>query len=582
MSELAARWSRATVLLVAACTFIMALSVRIIGGDGEAWRSAINSDGEGYVAYLTGLVVHGDLREADGSAQHFTPAGDDRVIQYSAGTALLQAPFYLVAHLVHHATGAQASSGLELPYQLAIVIAAWFYLTLGLFLTRSVLLAVGISDHATALSLLILALGTGLPYYTIISPAMSHVYAFAAVAWCMYEARRAWTGQRFAPERLAAALAIAMLIRPTHALIIPLLPVVALGDGRSLAHWVRHQRVFAWFRAMLIGVGLLLLQPLVWHAQCGLWWVDPYATEGFHWWQPRIWSVLFGARKGFFFYWPLMLLTIPGTWIMFRRNRLIGSLFLLNLLIIVYMTSAWWSWYYGHGYGMRPLLDLLPLLSVPIGLSLQAAPVRSTPYVTGGIVLLLGLQVFQSWQYHMGIIHPFNMDREKYGLIFLDHSAEAHGRVGWANMAQPYAPYGMEVLKESPLTDPATGSDTLRLDPAQAFSPAITLSGAELPKGRTLFVDVTVERRALVRGASNTVDLVYTLRSKGKDRAYTAYPMNDIRLDDDRTWRTWKHGFVVPPAQQGEELVVYFWQHGSGTVLIRGAHIKVSAVRDRR
>jgi len=192
------------------------------------------------------------------------------------------------------------------------------------------------------------------------------------------------------------------------------------------------------------------------------------------------------------------------------------------------------------------------------------------------------LQVFQSWQYHMGIIHPFNMDREKYGLTFLDHSAEAHGRVGWANMAPPYAPYGMEELKESPLTDPATGSDTLRLDPAQAFSPAITLSGAELPEGRTLFVNVTVERRALVRGASNTVDLVYTLRSKGKDRAYTAYPMNDIRLDDDRTWRTWKHGFVVPPAQQGEELVVYFWQHGSGTVLIRGAHIKVSAVRDRR
>jgi len=442
-------------------------------------------------------------------------------------------------------------------------------------------LQLGLTDRIVALTLMVLVLGTGLPYYAIISPAMSHVYAFAAIAWCTYEARRAWTDRPFAPERLALAVSITLLIRPTHALIIPLLPVVVWGDGRNVLHWIRSQRPAPWLRAAVMGTAVLLIQPLAWHAQSGLWWVDPYATEGFHWSQPRIWSVLFGGRKGLFFYWPLLLLSLPGIWFLFRRRKDIGISFAIGLSVIIYLTSTWWSWYYGHGYGMRPLLDLLPLLAVPIGLSLQSIPGRLMHGATAATVALMGLQVFQTWQYHVGIIHPFNMDREKYSMIFLNTSREASGLFGWANMAAPYAPHGMEVLKAAHLTDPSTGSDTLRLDTTQAYSPAITLSGAELPAGRTLWVEVSVERRAYTIGASNTVDLVYTLRSQGQDRAYASYPMNDIRLDDDRPWRRWNHAFLIPAARPGEELVVYLWQHGEGSVLIRDLHITVSAVRDR-
>ncbi|MBL7980175.1 MAG: hypothetical protein JNL52_00050 [Flavobacteriales bacterium] len=575
------RSSLLMVLLLATVVLVVTVRVRIIGDNGVAWQGAINSDGEGYVAYLNGLIIHGDLRSAEAAEQHFTPAGHRHVIQYYAGTALLQAPFFFIAHVVQSASGSVQDKGYELPYQLAIIVSSLFYFILGLHFTRLTLSALGLADRTVALTLLIIALGTGLPYYAIISPAMSHVYGFAAIAWCMYEARRAWTDRPYAPERLMLALAITLLIRPTHVLIIPLLPVVAYGDGKRVLSWIRHQRPAPWFRAALIGTAVLLIQPLAWHAQCGQWWVDPYATEGFHWLQPRIWSVLFGARKGLFFYWPLLLLLLPGIWFLFRNRKDTGLSFAIGLIVIIYLTSTWWSWYYGHGYGMRPFLDLLPLMAVPIGLCIRYLPKRSMPAASVAISVLVGLQVFQSWQYHVGIIHPFNMDREKYRMIFMNPSVEMSGRIGWANMASPYAPHGMEVLKTAHLKEPFTGRDTLHLDTAKAFSPAITLSAAELPQGRTLWVDVSVERSASSIGASNTVDMVYTLRHNGKDRAYGAFPLNDIRSDDDRPWRRWKHGFLIPAARSGEELVVYLWQHGNGTVLIRDLNITISAVRER-
>ena len=560
---------------------------RFIGDDGQAWRQTVNSDGEGYYAYLTGAFLEGDPSKAQADSAHFTPAGSGRVIQYYGGTALLEAPFFLAARAWSIASGDMDQKAKGFPYQLSIALASLFYLLLGLWLMRKLLIGLAIPEKVIALTLLIIALGSGLLYYAIMIPGMSHVYGFAMIAWTLVEARRAWAGRSFGIQRTSAVFALTLLIRPTHALILLALPLVALADRKPLWPWVREQGLARWLWAALIGVAILMFQPLLWYWQCGLWWVNSYAGEGFDLAHPHIWSVLFGARKGFFFYWPLLLLLFPGLALITWRRPFVGWSTLLSLCLITYVTSSWWSWYYGYGYGMRPLLDILPVLAIPIAVGIAAGRSKMRKAVFWCAIPFLALQIFQSWQYVDGIIHPFNMDREKYAMIFLRSGDRWRNLFGWAYMAPPYAPKGMEVVFDGQVsaptdtmreTDPTSASQII-LGPDGHFSPAVALRPPQLPVGETIYVELSCHRKAVERGASDSAELVYSLRRNGQDRVYTAFPLNDIKGLDDRNWRYWRYAFTVPPAKPGEELVIYVWQPRNAVVMLKDLRVKVSAVR---
>jgi hypothetical protein len=572
MSSNASRW----VILFAGVLYILvAVPWRYAGPDGQAWRTAINSDGEGYYAYLTGIFIQGDIAKANAARDHFTPAGDGRVIQYYCGTALLQAPFFLVALAYSTITGTVDADALGFPFQLAIGCAALFYLLIGLSRVRWLLREMAFSEPVVVISLLVIVFGTGLFYHGLVTPGMSHAYGFAMVAVCMCEALRAWNGGRYGTQRLAAALALMMLVRPTHALLILALPLVTVGSARTVMHWLRSQGVWVLVGSGAIGAMILGLQPLLWYLQCGLWWVDPYAGEGFVWSRPQFFSVLFGGRKGLFFYWPLLLLALPGFILVVRRYPRVGVSLLGWAVLVVYVTSAWWSWYYGHGYGMRALLDILPVLAVCIAFALQALGKQQLRILVAAIVPFMLLQLFQTWQYQTGIIHPFNMDREKYAMIFLRSGEEWRNRFGWSNMAPPYAPHGSTLMIDTTFT--ANGS-TFVLDGDHAFSPTLIIPAADLPEGRPLFTEVTFRRKAQDPGASNTVQLVYSLSKAGKNRVYDAFPMNDILLLDDRTWRSWRHAFNIPAPEDGDELGIYLWQTEPAAVTIKDFHIRVHGV----
>jgi hypothetical protein len=574
-----------SVILFAGILCAMGLArYRLIGDDGQAWHQTVNSDGEGYYAYLTGAFLQGNPSKAPADSAHFTPAGTGRVIQYYCGTALLEAPFFLAAHAWSMASGDTDPMAKGFPYQFSIALASLFYLVLGLWLVRRLLIRLGITEKVIAFALLILIMGTGLPYYAIMIPGMSHVYGFAMVAWTLVEAQRAWAGRPLGIQRASAVLALTILVRPTHALLLLALPLVALADRRPLWPWVRERGLAKWLWAALTGVAILMLQPMVWHWQCGLWWVNSYAGEGFDWAHPHIWSVLFGARKGLFFYWPLLLLLFPGLALILGRRPFIGATTLLSLGLIIYVTSSWWSWYYGYGYGLRPLLDITPVFAVLIasGLSALRPPMRKAAFAC--TLPFMALQVFQSWQYVNGIIHPFNMDREKYGMIFLRTDDRWRNAFGWAYMAPPYAPNGMDVLFDGPVRDPAnaagpSGLEEIALGPQRRFSPPLVLKTPGLPPGAVLYVQASCRRKAARRGASDAAELVYSVGPRGKSRIYSEFPLNDIKDLDDRKWRHWRYAFIVPPAHNDEELAIYVWQPTDAKIILKDFRIKVSAVR---
>ncbi len=478
------RLSNAVIIgFMAACT-VLSVAWRFMGADGDAWSSVISSDGEGYYAYLEGGVVQGDLAHVRTAEHHFAPAGDGRVIKYFCGTAVLEAPLVIIAHGFCLLTGVPAD-GRSLPYAIAIGASALLFLAFGLFRLRSVLEGLSFSDGAIAMALSIICFGTGLGYYAIMTPAMSHVYAFAMLAWGLDGALRAWRSpSAFNLSLLALAMALLVLVRPTDAIAFIALPVVTLSHPRSFRNWSHEVRPSALITALAVLIGVALLQPILWHAQCGQFLVQPYSGEGFLWIRPMLWSLLLGARKGLFFYWPLLLFALPGLVPLWRLSRFAASSLLLALFAAAYVIGCWWIWYYGYSYGARPFIDMLPLFTIPIALFFNGLSGRMRRGLTAFVVPLLLLQCFQLWQYHVGIIHPYNMDREKYRMIFLRSDDRWRGAFSGANRVEPFAPSGLQLVAASAnvkdstrwsggfITTEGGSGPLIQLDETHPFSPA--------------------------------------------------------------------------------------------------------------
>lgn len=567
-------WTRAALLIVAAFYLLAAARWRVAGHDGTAWRNTINGDGHGYHGMLVGLFLHGNPARAPINPAFFTPAGHGQVIQYTCGAPLMQAPFFLAAHAVAIARGTADASCLGVEHQIGALIAALCWSMAGLWLVALIIARSGAPDAVGAFTALLLGLGTGLIHYAVMAPALAHAYGFAAAAWCLYEAQRLWQGRDDALPRLAAALALAALVRPTLVLLAPMLPVVALhGDG-GIRHALRPGPLL---RAALTGMAVLALQPALWKLQCGAWLVDGYAGEGFNWAKPRLWSVLFGARKGLFFYWPALLLALPALgWALLSRAGKALPL-AVGLGLLAYVTSAWWNWYYGHGYGMRALVDALPALGALIAAWLTALSARWRAMAMAAAAPLTGLQLFQAWQHEAGILHPFNMDREKYALVFLRADEGSRHRFGDAHVAELFAPHGWDTLAVASLS----GDSVAVIGGERPYSPTLRIGGEALPAGRELFADISLRRRALEPLASDTARLVYAYASPRGQRIHESFALNDIARLDDTRWRHWRYAFNLPKAEADEELAIYLWQPGRGRVAVRDLRVLVRARRDQ-
>lgn len=578
------RLSRRALLLVGLLALFATVRWRIVGHDGQAWRSVVHSDGEGYAAYLTSLLLHGTLSPPVARPDHLVPAGTGNVIKYPVGTALVQAPAVWMAHAVRWCSGIRGGT-LTPHHSVAIALCGLGFLLLGLERVRWLLRDLGVADRAVAATLILLPLGTGLGYYAVMAPSMSHAYSFAMIAVLLAAARKAWcTGERWAILLSGIALGLVLLIRPTNAIVLLALPMVTMGHPRTLRAWLLGVDRRSLSLAVLSLVLILSIQPLLWYLQCGDWFVRPYSGEGFNWTHPELFRSLFGAQKGLFFFWPLLLLVVPGLVALGRRSRRAGGYTAAYFALLCYVTSSWWNWIYGDSYGPRPYLDHLAVLALPIAVLLGA--LRPMVWQLGLVVIipLCLLQCFHAWQYQVGILHPFNMDREKWSAVFLRTGPQWRQSLGGGFEPAPYAPCGMDtVFVEEAPQGPSTRwqnrdsvNGTFLVDRAHPTGPVLRIPEDVLPDDRPLFVEASLRRRDLAPGASRDALIVCTL-GRSDDRMRYAFAMNDLPAPP--SWRHWRYAFVLPAALPYEHLSFSVQQLGEGTFLVEAPKFRLSAVR---
>lgn len=408
-----------------------------LGAIGRAarWNRAdvLTSDSTGYYAYLVaGFITHDlgdgtylaavratyrpDLNPDYGNVH--LPNGRT-VFKYPLGMALAYAPWFGLAHAYALLHG-DPPDGYSRPYQLLVALGCLAYALLGLWLLGRELRRY-FPDHVAALALLVVGLGTNLFCYATYEATMPHATLFLLNVLLLRYTRR-WYGQGNwqAALSLAGAFGLMLLVRPSElwmAAVPALWGLNSVEAGRArLAFWRGQWRQLAAVGAVV--AGLAGAQFVFWRVVGGAWLLNFYPGEDFDFLHPHLVQGLFSVRKGWLFWTPLMAFALAGIGWTRRWVSPARPVLLVLVPVVVYATYSWWDWGYGGSFGGRPLISLYPLLSLALA-SFWARwwPVYAWP-LAGVVLVLVLLNLLQSWQYFLGMVNCCNETWAQYKSLF--------------------------------------------------------------------------------------------------------------------------------------------------------------------
>lgn len=414
-------------------------------------RGVIKWDVISYYSYLPATFIYGDvtLRFLDDPAfnndNKFWPLdleNGNRLIQTSMGLSILYSPFFFMAHGLAPLFG-EARDGFSNIYQFFLVLGTLFYVLIGLLFLRKILLRY-FSPVASAISLLVIPLGTNLFYYSVHEAAMPHAYNFALITLFLYLVIRWYEKPNFSHTLLLGLVyGFTVLVRPSNILIGLLFLLWGVTGFNAFAERIR-------FLAGKIPLLLLMLlffilpwipQMVYWKTVTGSYLFNSYGPSGssFYFDSPHIFQLLFSYRKGWYLYTPLMLVATIGLLVMRKRGKAGQWAITLFLAGEIYLLASWWSWWNGGSYGLRSFVDIYGIMAIPLT-ALTDKMLESRKLVRAGyigvVAFLVYMSLFQTFQYTRGFIHHSGMTKEAYWLNFLRFRSDGSS---WQMLAIPDA-----------------------------------------------------------------------------------------------------------------------------------------------
>jgi len=355
-----------------------------------------------------------------------TPEGD-RVIVTTMGLAFLYLPFFLVAHLVTPFTEF-AADGFTAPYKFALMMSCLAYLIIGLVFLKKILERY-FNEYITSFTLLSIGIGTNLLMYTTHHDApMSHVFNFALINIYLFYVIK-WHELSTYKNTIILGLVSGLitLIRPTNILV---LLILFFYDVRSFKDiWQRIIFFVNNYKKVVLMITFFILvwvpQFIYWKYASGHFIYDAYGDLGgvFYFDNPQVSKFLFSYRKGWLLYTPIMILAVIGIPILYFKMREFFVAILIYFVLMVYVLSSWWSWWFGGSFGMRALIDIYGVMAIPFAALLKYS--FRQKIVIGSLVsiiatVLIWFNTFQSRQYVNQAIHWSWMTKEAYWNTFLN------------------------------------------------------------------------------------------------------------------------------------------------------------------
>ena len=339
------------------------------------------------------------------------------VFKYLGGVAILEIPLFLTGHCIAKIFHYDAD-GFSAPYQYAIAFGVLLYCLLSIFLLRNILLKF-FSDKTTAFTLLLIMLATNIIQYVAIDNAQSHGLIFPLYVLILYFTIK-WHEK---PKIRWACLigyiiGIATISRPTEAimLFIPLFwGTQTKESAREKWSLVKQYKKHIFYALFFTFLGVLP-QLIYWQIATGFFVYDVGSKWTF---LNPFFRVLFGWEKGWFIYTPVTIFFIVGMFYMksypFKKSVLWFCL--LNIYIII----SWFDWRYGGSYSTRALSQSYPVFALPLAAYIEHVNFKKWRYLFYILGLyLIGVNLFQIFQYNKTILHYNDMNRAYYEKIYLN------------------------------------------------------------------------------------------------------------------------------------------------------------------
>lgn len=399
-------------------------------------ESTIGYDVAGYYEYLPAIFIYKDLAQLQfqdslfakyklgNSFPNYESNTGKKVMKYPAGAAIMYLPFFTVAHTYAKANELPAD-GFSKPYQTALSWGCLLYVLIGLLFARKVLLN-SFNDKVTAVTILLLIIGTNYLNYAAIDNAMTHSLLFTLFSILLWLVISFYKSPRFRIAIFIGALiGLATITRPSE-IVICIIPILwGVGNRQSLIERFSFfkQHLLKVFFAVFSAFAVISIQLLYWKFASGNFIEYSYGEQGFNFKHPFIYEVLFTFRKGWFVYTPLMLLIIPGFVILWKKHRNIFWACFLFFLLTLWIVTSWEIWWYGGSLGQRALVQSYAVLIFPLAAVIQSLlqtklfwKIISTVF----IAYCVSFNLMLTWQAHAPIVifEAENMNRAYFWKTF--------------------------------------------------------------------------------------------------------------------------------------------------------------------
>lgn len=164
-----------------------------------------------------------------------------------------------------------------------------------------------------------------------------------------------------------------------------------------------------------------VVQPIYWKFVTGEVIHDSYRNEGFWLLDPYLFNYLFSYKKGWLLYTPIMIFSLLG-FISLIRNRLRqGAVLLIFSVLNIWILSSWDCWWYADSFSQRSIVQSYPVFYLSLGFFIKEIHSRYSKLtipLSVVIIFLVGLNLFQVFQFNNWILHSQLMTKEYYWNIF--------------------------------------------------------------------------------------------------------------------------------------------------------------------
>ncbi|OFY96007.1 MAG: hypothetical protein A3K10_08385 [Bacteroidetes bacterium RIFCSPLOWO2_12_FULL_31_6] len=510
------------------------------------------------------------------------------VIKYTMGLSILYAPFFFFAHLIAEPLGYPAD-GFSLPYQYSITIGGLIYAIIGLIYFAKVLLQF-FDQYVTSVVLIIIFFGTNYFHLTIYDGTiLSHNFLFTIYAILTY-----YTIKWYSSHKIKYALIIGFsvglitLIRPTEGICV-LIPLLWHKGNENYfkSKLLLIKSYFPHLIIIIICVFITLLpQLLYWEKITGEYLFYSYTNpgEGLDFLFPHTFNFLFSFRKGWFIYTPIMVFAFIGLYYLYKKYRPIFYTICTFIVIDIYLSSSWSTWWYAGGsFSSRSLVPAYVLLAIPIGVfveKIRLSPISSRVFIYAIFLLLILINLFQSWQFENNILSKERMTMDYYFSIFgKTQVSENDKKLLLVNRAtesfQEFnntKDYQRKLIYENTFNDKI---DTLLnnngeffLDENNCFSPGIDIKYKDLTNCDHTWIKVSAKVFIPEKYDEAPPLLVACFNYKNQPYQYRTYEINkaELKYND---WNEIKFDYLTPEVRTKEDnLKIYLWHRGKQKIML--------------